>query len=126
NDEPQRASRPFDLERDGFVIGEGSGILILEELAHAKARGAKLYCEIVGYGMSADAHHISAPCEDGAGAARVMVRVLKDAGLRPDQIDYINVHATSTPAGDKAEVLAIKTVFGEHAKTVAISSTKSM
>jgi 3-oxoacyl-[acyl-carrier-protein] synthase II len=126
NDEPQRASRPFDLERDGFVIGEGAGIIILEELAHAKARGAKIYCEIVGYGMSSDAHHISAPCEDGAGAARVMVRVLKDAGLRPEQIDYINVHGTSTPAGDKAEVLAIKTVFGDYAKKVAVSSTKSM
>ncbi len=126
NEEPARASRPFDLERDGFVMGEGAGIVVLEELERARARGVHIYCEIVGYGMSSDAHHISAPCEDGAGAARVMVRTLKDASLRPDQIDYINVHGTSTPAGDKAEVLAIKTVFGDYAHKVAVSSTKSM
>jgi 3-oxoacyl-[acyl-carrier-protein] synthase II len=126
NDEPARASRPFDAQRDGFVMGEGAGILVLEELGRAQARGAKIYCELVGYGMSADAYHISAPCEDGAGAARVMTRVLKDAGIPPATIDYINVHGTSTPAGDKAEVVAIKTVFGEHAKGLAVSSTKSM
>ena len=126
NDEPERASRPFDAQRDGFVIGEGSGIVILEELERARARGVRIYCEIVGYGMSSDAYHISAPCEDGAGAARVMLRTLKDACLRPEDIGYINVHGTSTPAGDKAEVLAIKTVFGAHAPKVAVSSTKSM
>jgi len=126
NDEPARASRPFDAQRDGFVMGEGSGILILEELETARRRGARVYCEIVGYGMSADAYHISAPSETGAGAVSVMKKALKDAGLRPSDVDYINVHGTSTPQGDKVEVIAIKDVFGDHARKVAISSTKSM
>jgi 3-oxoacyl-[acyl-carrier-protein] synthase II len=126
NDDPQRASRPFDRGRDGFVIGEGSGIVILEELEHAKARGAKIYCELVGYGMSGDAYHITAPSEDGDGGVRVMRRTLKDAGLQPSDVDYINVHGTSTPRGDEVEVIAIRTVFGEHARKLAFSSTKSM
>ena len=126
NDEPARASRPFDAQRDGFVMGEGSGILILEELETARRRGARVYCEIVGYGMSADAYHISAPSETGAGAVSVMKKALKDAGLQPTDVDYINVHGTSTPQGDKVEVIAIKDVFGDHARKVAISSTKSM
>ena len=126
NDEPARASRPFDARRDGFVMGEGSGILILEELETARRRGARIYCEIVGYGMSADAYHISAPSETGGGAISVMKKALKDARLQPSDVDYINVHGTSTPQGDKVEVIAIKDVFGEHARKVAISSTKSM
>jgi 3-oxoacyl-[acyl-carrier-protein] synthase II len=126
NDEPQRASRPFDRGRDGFVIGEGSGIVILEELEHARARGAKIYCELVGYGMSGDAYHITAPSEDGDGGVRVMRKTLKDAGLQPSDVDYINVHGTSTPRGDEVEVIAIRTVFGEHARKLAFSSTKSM
>jgi len=126
NDEPERASRPFDRGRDGFVIGEGSGIVILEELEHAKARGAKIYCELVGYGMSGDAYHITAPSEDGDGGVRVMRKTLKDAGLQPSDVDYINVHGTSTPRGDEVEVIAIRTVFGEGAKKLAFSSTKSM
>ena len=126
NDDPQRASRPFDKDRDGFVMGEGSGILILEELGHARARGAKIYCEVVGYAMTSDAHHITAPCEDGNGAARVMAKAIRDAGIRPDQIDYVNAHGTSTPVGDRIEVTAIKTVFGEHAKRMVVGSTKSM
>jgi 3-oxoacyl-[acyl-carrier-protein] synthase II len=126
NDEPTRASRPFDAQRDGFVMGEGAGILILEELETARRRGARIYCEIVGYGMSADAYHISAPAETGDGAISVMKKTLKDASLRPSDVDYINVHGTSTPQGDKVEVVAIKEVFGEHARKVAISSTKSM
>ena len=112
NEEPERASRPFDKERDGFVIGEGSGILILEELEAARRRGAHIYCEVVGYGMSSDAYHISAPCEDGDGAMRVMNRTLKDAGVEPSAVDYVNVHGTSTPQGDKVEVVALKRVFG--------------
>ena len=126
NDDPAHASRPFDKERDGFVIGEGSGIVILEELEHARRRGAPIYCEIVGYGMSSDAYHISAPCEDGDGAMRVMNRTLKDAGVPPSVVDYVNVHGTSTPQGDRVEVLALKRVFGDHARRMAISSTKSM
>jgi 3-oxoacyl-[acyl-carrier-protein] synthase II len=126
NDDPAHASRPFDRDRDGFVMGEGSGILILEDLEHAKRRDARIYCEIVGYGMSSDAFHISAPSENGEGAYQVMRRTLKDAGLQPSAVDYINVHGTSTPTGDKTEVLAIKRAFGEHAGKLAISSTKSM
>jgi 3-oxoacyl-[acyl-carrier-protein] synthase II len=126
NDDPGHASRPFDKDRDGFVIGEGSGIVVLEELEHARRRGAPVYCEVVGYGMSSDAFHISAPCEDGDGAMRVMNRTLKDAGVEPSVVDYVNVHGTSTPQGDKVEVLALKRVFGDHARRLAISSTKSM
>ena len=127
NDEPEKASRPFDSGRDGFVIGEGSGIVILEELDHALARGAKIYAEAVGYAMSADAFHISAPCEDGDGAIRVMRTAIRDAELEPRQIGYVNVHGTSTPAGDRAEMMALREVFGEHARNgLAMSSTKSM
>ena len=127
NEEPARASRPFDRDRDGFVIGEGAGILVLEEMEQARARGAKMYCEVVGYGMSGDAFHITAPCEDGDGAIRVMRATLKDAGVEPSAVDYVNCHGTSTPVGDPMEVLAVKAVFGEHAKSkLAISSTKSM
>ena len=126
NDEPQRASRPWDAERDGFVMGEGAGILILEEYEHAMRRGAKIYCEITGYGMTSDAFHITSPSDDGDGMARVMGRALKDAGLQPSDIDYINAHGTSTPVGDKTETVAIKRVFGDDAYKVAVSSTKSM
>ncbi len=126
NDAPEKASRPFDKDRDGFVIGEGSGILVLEELEHARARGAGIYAEIVGYGMSGDAFHISAPSEDGDGGVRVMRATLADAGVAPEAVDYINVHGTSTPRGDVVEVIATKTVFGAHARTLALSSTKSM
>jgi 3-oxoacyl-[acyl-carrier-protein] synthase II len=125
NDEPLRASRPWDKDRDGFVMGEGAGILVLEEYEHAKRRGAPVYCEIVGYGMSADAYHIAAPHPQGRGAATVMRNVLADAGLPADSIDYINAHGTSTPLGDLAEVHAVKEVFGEHARRLAMSSTKS-
>ncbi len=126
NDEPQKASRPWDRDRDGFVVGEGAGILILESLDFAQRRGAKILAEVIGYGMSADAYHITAGSEDGEGVIRVMRNALKDAGLRPDQIDYINAHATSTPVGDPLESTAIKTTFGEHAYRLAVSSTKSM
>jgi len=126
NHEPERASRPWDKDRDGFVVGEGAGILILEELETAKRRGARILAEIVGYGMSADAHHVTAPPENGDGAYRVMRNALRDAGLEPTQIDYINAHGTSTELGDRIETMAIKRCFGEHARKVAVSSTKSM
>ena len=126
NDEPARASRPFDRERDGFVLGEGAGILILEELGHALRRDARIYAEIVGYAMSGDAYHITAPPPDADGAVRVMRKTLEDAGVPPDCVDYINAHGTSTPPNDRTETAAIKAVFGEHAYKLAISSTKSM
>jgi 3-oxoacyl-[acyl-carrier-protein] synthase II len=126
NDSPQTASRPFDNDRDGFVLGEGAGALILEELEHAKARGAKIYAELVGGGMTADANHITAPHPEGLGASSVMKIALEDAGLKPEQIDYINVHGTSTPLGDVSETKAIQQIFGEHAYKMNISSTKSM
>jgi 3-oxoacyl-[acyl-carrier-protein] synthase II len=126
NDEPQRASRPFDKDRDGFIMGEGAGVIILEELTFAKRRGAPIYAELVGYGMSADAFHITAPSEDGDGGMRVMQLALRRAGITPDRVDYINAHGTSTPYNDKLETLAIKRLFGDHARKLAISSTKSM
>ena len=126
NDDPQHASRPFERDRDGFVIGEGAGIMILEELESAKRRGAKIYAEIVGYGAAADAFHLTMPDETGSGARRVMQRCLKDAGVRPEQVGYINAHGTSTPYNDKFETFAIKATFGEHAYKLAVSSTKSM
>ena len=126
NDEPERACRPFDQDRDGFVVGEGSGVVILEELDRARARGASIYCELVGYGMSADAFHMTAPAESGDGAIRVMRNTLRSAGVEPDAVDYINAHGTSTPHNDRTETLAIRQCFGDHASRLAISSTKSM
>jgi 3-oxoacyl-[acyl-carrier-protein] synthase II len=126
NDDPEHASRPFDRDRDGFVIGEGAGLVILEEMEAARKRGAPIYCELVGYGLSGDAFHIAAPSEDGDGPARVMRIALEDAGINPEDVDYINAHGTSTPAGDRIETMAIKMVFGAHAKKLAVSSTKSM
>jgi 3-oxoacyl-[acyl-carrier-protein] synthase II len=126
NDEPPRASRPFDIDRDGFIIGEGAGVVILEELEHAVRRDAPIYAEIVGYGSTSDAYHMTAPSEDGDGARRAMVMALRKAGVRPEEVDYINAHGTSTPYNDRLETLAIKNCFGGHARRVAISSTKSM
>jgi 3-oxoacyl-[acyl-carrier-protein] synthase II len=126
NDDPATASRPWDKDRDGFVLGEGAGVVVLEEYEHAKKRGAKIYCELVGFGMSGDAYHMTSPPEDGEGAARCMRNALRNAGLNPEQVQYINAHGTSTPLGDKAETMAMKGVLGEHAKKVMVSSTKSM
>jgi 3-oxoacyl-[acyl-carrier-protein] synthase II len=126
NDEPTRASRPFDRDRDGFVLGDGAGAMILEELEHARARGARIYAELTGFGMSGDAYHMTAPQESGEGARLAMANALADAKLNADQVDYVNAHATSTPLGDKAETLAIKRALGDYARKVAVSSTKSM
>jgi 3-oxoacyl-[acyl-carrier-protein] synthase II len=126
NDDPPGASRPWDKGRDGFVLGEGAGVLVLEEYEHAKARGAQIYCELAGYGMSADAHHMTAPCEDGEGAARCMANALRNAGLNSDEVHYINAHGASTELGDIAETVAIKRCFGAAARSLAVSSTKSM
>ena len=126
NDDPETASRPWDKDRDGFVLGEGAGIFVLEEMEHAKRRGAKIYAELAGFGMSADAYHMTAPCEDGEGAARCMTNALKIAGVNATEVDYINAHGTSTPLGDIAETIAVKRCFGDHAKELVVNSTKSM
>jgi len=126
NDSPETASRPWDKDRDGFVLGDGAGILVLEEYEHAKQRGAKIYGELIGYGMSSDAYHMTAPSESGEGAARCMINALRNARINPDQVNYINAHGTSTPAGDKAETMAVKNAFKNHAYKIAMSSTKSM
>lgn len=126
NDEPERASRPFDAERDGFVPSDGCGVLVLESLDHARARGARVYAEVLGYGVSSDAYHISAPHPEGRGAALAMRRAIADAGLKPEDIQYINAHATATPMGDPAEVIAIKSVFGSRAHKIPVNATKSM
>jgi len=126
NDEPEKASRPWDKDRDGFVLGDGAGVVMLEEYEHAKKRDAEIYAECVGFGMSSDAHHITLPAEDGDGARRCMLLALKDAGMRPEEVDYVNAHGTSTPAGDVVESRALEYAFGDHARKVAVSSTKSM
>lgn len=126
NDDPTTASRPWDKDRDGFVLGEGAGVLVLEEYEHAKARGAKIYAEVAGYGMSADANHMTAPCADGDGAMRAMRNAMRDAGVNPQEVDYINAHGTSTPLGDVAETIAVKRALGDHANQVVVNSTKSM
>ena len=126
NDEPHRASRPWDRDRDGFVLGDGAGVLVLEEYEHAKARGARIYAELAGFGMTSDAYHITQPVPGAPQVARCMVNALRDAGVNPDEVDHVNAHATSTPLGDIAESDAIKTALGEHARKVAISGTKSM
>jgi 3-oxoacyl-[acyl-carrier-protein] synthase II len=126
NDDPAKASRPFDAKRDGFVMSEGAGVLILEEIGRALRRDARIYAEVVGYGMTSDAFHVAAPAPDGDGALRVMRRALEDAGIRPDEVQYINAHGTSTELNDKTETMAIKTVFGEQARRLAVNSTKSM
>ena len=126
NDDPQAASRPWDRDRDGFVLSDGAGVVVLEEYEHAKARGAKIYAELVGVGMNSDAYHMTAPSKDGSGAAKCMLMALQDAGVNPNEVDYINAHGTSTPAGDVAETLAVKRAFGEHAHKLCVSSTKSM